>query len=196
MSEMNLAQARDRAASAVRAIWWLTLVRGILLILLGCYALFSPGMTVVALTRVIGLFLILEGFLAVWAGVSGQTSTRLWTIVRGVLLILAGLFFFSQPVLMAAIKLTVVIWLIAASFVASGVAEIYTAIRDRKQIEGEGWLILGGVLAIIFGLILVGCPLSAGLLLVRVVGVFAAIAGIALIAAAFRLRNFGQRLKT
>ena len=195
MSDVNLAQARDRFASAVRAIWWLTLIRGILLILLGIYALLNPGMTLAVLAKVVGVFLMFDGLLAVWAGISGQTPTRLWTALRGALLILAGLFVLGHPLILAAVSATMLVYLLAAAFVISGATEIFAAIRDRKEIEGEGWLVLGGALAIIFGLILVSAPLAAAMSIVRVFGVFAVIAGIALIAAAFRLRSFGMRLK-
>ncbi len=195
MSDVNLAQARERTASAVRAIWWLTLIRGILLILLGVYALLSPGMTLVALAQVLGFFMMLDGLLAIWAAVSGQTTTRLWTALRGALLILAGLFVLGHPLIMAALSATVLIYLLAGSLILSGIVEIFVAVRDRKEIVGEGWLILGGVLAIIFGLILASAPLPAAATIVRIFGVFAVIAGIALISAAFRFRNFGKNLK-
>ncbi len=195
MSDVNLAQARERAASAVRAIWWLTLIRGILLILLGVYALLRPGMTLVALAQVVGFFMTLDGLLAIWAAVSGQTTTRLWTALRGALLILAGLFVLGHPLIMAALSATVLIYLLAGSLIISGVLEIFVAVRDRKEIVGEGWLILGGVLAIIFGLILVSAPIPAAATIVRIFGVFAVIAGLALISAAFRFRNFGKNLE-
>jgi len=195
MSEVNLAQSRERFAGAIRAIWWLTLIRGILLILIGIVALFNPAMTLVALAQVIGFYLILEGCLAIWAGISGQTSSRVWTIIRGLLLILAGVFVVAHPVIMAAINATILIYLLAIAFLISGVTEIYVAIRDRKQIEGEGWLILGGVLSIIFAFVLIVAPLAAATMFVRILGVFAIIAGITLIATAFRLRNFGSNIR-
>lgn len=194
MSEGKLAEVREQFTGAVRALWWLTLLRGILLIVLGVYALVSPGLTIGALAQVIGFFMIIEGFLALWAGFSGQTSSRLWTIIRGIVLILAGLFVVAHPLFMAAIGATVVVYLVAIAILASGLAEIYVAIRDRHEIQGEGWLILGGVLSVILGLLLVIAPITAALFMVRVIGVFAIIAGIGLIVAAFRVRNFGRSL--
>jgi uncharacterized membrane protein HdeD (DUF308 family) len=195
MSDVNLDQARERFASTVRAIWWLTLIRGISLIALGAYALFAPKITLVALAQVVGVFMMLDGMLAIWAAISGQTPTRLWTALRGALLILAGLFILGQPLIMAVLTAKVMIYLLAGSVIASGIIEIYVAVRDRQAIKGEGWLMLGGALAIIFGLLLASCPITAAATIVRIFGVFAIIAGIALLGAAFSLRGFGKDLK-
>jgi uncharacterized membrane protein HdeD (DUF308 family) len=194
MSEVNVDQVRDRFSKAIRAVWWLTLLRGVLLVILGLYALINPSLTLVLLTQVMGFYLMLEGCFALWAGITGQTPTRMWTIVRGALLILAGLFFLAFPLLMAAVNATVFVYLVAIALIASGIFEIYTAFRDRHQIQGEGWLMLSGAIAILFGLVLAAAPLAAAQIIVRVVGVFAIIAGVVIIAAAFRIRKFGHRL--
>jgi uncharacterized membrane protein HdeD (DUF308 family) len=67
------------------------------------------------------------------------------------------------------------------------------AIQDRKQIEGEGWLILGGALTVLFGVVLLVAPLSFGLFMVRVLGVFAIFSGVSMFVFAFRLRGLGKR---
>ena len=92
MSEAAPQTPRAQLGRAVSSIWWIPLVRGILLIILGGYALFRPGMTAIALTQVIGFFLIAEGILAFVAAILGDTSSRFWTLVRGALAILIGIF--------------------------------------------------------------------------------------------------------
>lgn len=195
MSEVDLSQMRERFASAVRAIWWLTLIRGILLIVLGIYALLNPAMTLLILVQVIGFYLMLDGLIAMWAAVSGQTPARLWVGLRGGLMILVGLFILAHPLIVTAISANVLAYLLAASFIVSGIFEIVTAIQDRKQIEGEGWLILGGAIAILFGLIIFLAPMQAMATIIRVVGIFAIIAGITIVTAAIRLRKFGSNLR-
>ena len=165
-----------------------------LLVILGGYALFRPGMTVAVLVQVIGIYLIAEGVLAILAGILGDVPSRGWTIVRGVLAILAGVFVFANPAFVAGITAVTLLYLVAFTSVLIGILEIIAAICDRKEIEGEGWLILGGVLSVIFGLLLVIAPFSFGLLMVRILGVFAIISGISLIMFAFRLRGLGKRL--
>jgi uncharacterized membrane protein HdeD (DUF308 family) len=195
MSETTSAAPRERAAEAIGSLWWLPLVRGALLVVLGGYALSRPGMTVAVLAQVIAIFLIADGVFAVLAGILGDVPSRGWTIVRGALAILAGIFVFANPVLVAGITATALIYLLALTAIVSGILETFGAIRDRNQIEGEGWLILGGVFTVIFGVLLLIAPLSFGLLVVRILGIFAMISGISLIMFAFRLRGLGKQLK-
>jgi uncharacterized membrane protein HdeD (DUF308 family) len=186
---------RPHLAEAIRSLWWLPLVRGLFLLVLGGYALFRPGMTVAVLVQVIGIFLIADGVLAILAGMLGDVPSRGWTIVRGVLAILAGIFVFANPVLVAGITAVALLYLVAITSILVGVLEIVAAIRDRNDIEGEGWLILGGVLGVLFGVLLLIAPISFGLLMVRILGVFAIIAGISLTLFAFRLRGLGKQLQ-
>jgi uncharacterized membrane protein HdeD (DUF308 family) len=176
-------------ASEISSLWWLPLVRGVLLLVLGVYALFRPGMTLATFAQVAGFFLVFDGILAIVAGVVGQVPSRLWTIVRGVLAVLAGIFVFANPVLVAGLTATLVVSVIGVLAIMSGVLEIVAAIQDRKEIEGEGWLILGGVLLVLIGIALLATPLLFGLSMVRVLGILAIVSSIATIVFAFRLRS-------
>jgi uncharacterized membrane protein HdeD (DUF308 family) len=53
MSEVRIIEDRESFCRAIRGIWWLTLIRGILLILLGLYALINPLMAAAALAQVV-----------------------------------------------------------------------------------------------------------------------------------------------
>ena len=195
MSEASSTTPRDRVAGALGSLWWLPLIRGILLFLLGGYALFRPGMTIGALAQVVGIFVIVDGILSIVAGIMGDVPSRGWVIVRGVLEILVGAFVFANPLIVAGVTATFLVYMVAFSAILSGVLEIVAAIQDRKQIEGEGWLILGGAMTVLFGVVLLISPLSFGLFMVRVLGVFAIFSGVSLIVFAFRLRRLGKKLK-
>ena len=141
-----------------------------LLLFVGGYALFRPGMTMGVLTQVIGAFVIADGILSITAGIMAQIPSRGWVIARGALEILAGAFVFANPIMVAGITATVLISVLAFTAILTGVLEIVAAIQDRKQIEGEGWLILGGSITVLFGVVLLAAPLSFGLFMVRVLG--------------------------
>ncbi len=192
MSDQEFIAERKSVLFAISQLWWLPLMRGIMLIILGLYALFNPGMTVDVLTKVIGIWVVAEGIVSIIAAVLGKTSSRLWTGIRGALMILAGLLVFGHSALVAGITATTILFVIAFFAVLAGVLEIVVAIQDRKQIEGEGWMILSGALMILFGLILFVAPLSFGILMIRVLGAFAIINGISLIVMAFRIRGIGK----
>jgi uncharacterized membrane protein HdeD (DUF308 family) len=151
-------------------------------------------MTMATFAQVAGFFLVFDGILAIVAGVVGHVPSRLWTIVRGVLAVLAGIFVFANPVLVAGLTATVVVSVIGVLAIISGVLEIVAAIQDRKEIEGEGWLILGGVLLVLIGVALLATPLLFGLSMVRLLGILAIIASITTIFFAFRLRSLKDAL--
>jgi uncharacterized membrane protein HdeD (DUF308 family) len=192
MIEAASESPRERAAQAIGRLWWLPLLRGILLLILGSYALLRPGMTIGALAQVIGIFVIVDGGLAILAGIFGEVPSRSWVIVRGVLEILVGLFVFANPLLISGITATALLYILAFTAILCGIMEIVAAIQDRKEIDGEGWLIFGGALTVLFGVFVLMAPLSFGLLVVRVLGGFAIFSGVSLILFAFRLRGFGK----
>ena len=107
---------------------------------------------------------------------------------------LAGLFVFSHPVIFADVTATVVMTVIGVLAIASGVIEIIAAIQDRKEIEGEGWLIFGGLCLVLIGVALLIAPLAFGLTAVRILGALAVASSIAMIVLAFRLKGLGSRL--
>jgi uncharacterized membrane protein HdeD (DUF308 family) len=196
MSETPSSTPRQQVAEAIGCLWWLPLLRGILLLVLGGYSLFRPGMTIAVLAQVIGIFVIAEGVLCILAGVMGEVPSRIWIIVRGVVEILVGLFVFANPILVAGVTGTFLIYMLAFTAILSGIFEIMAAIQDRKQIEGEGWLILGGALTVMFGVLVLISPIAFGLVMVRILGIFAIIAGMSLIVFAFRLRSLGKQMRS
>ena len=58
--------------SVANAVWWLVLLRGILLVIFGIIALVSPGIALLALVWVFGLFAILEGIAAIVIGIRSR----------------------------------------------------------------------------------------------------------------------------
>ena len=178
--------------SIIRAIstkWWLLLLRGIALVILGFYALFTPGMTLLLWAMVFGCFLIFDGLLAIVAGIAGWIGSRGWTIVRGLLALVAGGFAIAHPALFGTIAGLTVIFVIAGFSIASGIMEIVVAIRERKVIEGEGWMILNGVFAILFGVVLLMAPMISLSVFIRFCGGFAILFGIIAVFVSFKLRK-------
>lgn len=186
---------RAVVAEMLSSLWWLMLLRGVILVVLGGYALSQPGMTMIALAQVLAIFVIIDGVLAIVAGVMGWTESRGWTLARGALAIVVGGFVLAHPVVMGVIAAMTILFLLAFQSILCGMMEITVAIQQRKEMEGEGWLILGGVLSIIFGILLMSAPMLAAEMLVRVIGVFAIIFGVALIINSFRVRKLGKRLE-
>ena len=168
--------------------WWALALRGAIAILFGLAALLRPGIAVEALILLFGAYALVDGVFSI-VGVFGGTrgGTPRWLLfIEGVAGILAGLIAFVLPGLTAILLL----YLIAAWAIVTGISEIAMAIRLRKEISGEWALIVGGAFSVLFGVILAVVGPVAGLLsLVWLIGIYAVAFGIMLLIAGFRLRS-------
>lgn len=185
---------RQFATKAAGSLWWYFLLRGILVLGVGIYALLRPGMSAVAFAQMLGFLFLLDGALAVVAGIMGRTPSRAATIGRGILLALLGIFVFAQPALAASVTVTSVLYVVAFFAIVNGMLEIWAALRDRGEPEGEGSSLLGGVLLAAFGVLLVFAPVSFGLAIVRILGIVAILIGMILVFLAFKFRKLRKAL--
>jgi uncharacterized membrane protein HdeD (DUF308 family) len=168
--------------------WWVLLIRGALLIIAGLLAVVSPITWVIF----VGVYMLFDGMTLLLAGVSDQPGgqSRWPLLIIGVLGLLAGLLILWNPAL-GGITLT---YVIAAWAIVTGILTIITALRLREEIDNEWWLVLSGVLAIIFGILVFQNVLAGILTIAWVFGLFAVVVGILSIALAFRVRDFGTRI--
>ncbi len=83
----------------------------------------------------------------------------------------------------------VLLFFIAGWAIATGIMEIIGAIKLRKEIDNEWWLIATGVLSVLFGVMIAIQPGAGALALVFVIGSFAILYGILLISFSLRLRK-------
>jgi uncharacterized membrane protein HdeD (DUF308 family) len=172
-------------------LWWMVALRGLLLLLFGLAAVFWPGVTLTVLVLWIGAGFLVNGLFALVAAVAGRdVEGRGFLLVEGVLGILAGIVTFVYP----GITQIVLLWVLAAWAIFSGIAQIAAAIQFRKVIRGEWLLGLAGALAVLFGMLLVARPAVGLLTVALLIGWFAILYGAALLALGFRLRGVLQRL--
>jgi uncharacterized membrane protein HdeD (DUF308 family) len=73
--------------------------------------------------------------------------------------------------------------------IATGALAIVAAIDLRREIEGEVWLALGGVLSMLFGAFLIARPGAGALAVVWLIGSYAVAFGAALIALGMRVKR-------
>jgi len=168
--------------------WWTWLIRGLLAILFGVIAFVQPGATALALIWTFGVYAIADGILLIWGAIAGRTDHRIWYVLWGVVSILAGVVAFAQPALTG----ITLVWVIAAWAVVIGMLQIIAALQLRKEIEGEFWLILAGILSVVAGVLLFAAPGIGGISLVYLIGIYAVLLGIAFIGFAFRVKQLGE----
>jgi uncharacterized membrane protein HdeD (DUF308 family) len=120
-----------------------------------------------------------------------RESDRHWVfaLVSSLLSIVVGLLLLARPMLGFLVTSLTVVGFIAFGAILSGVLSVMWAIRVRRDIEGEGWIILFGALSIAFGLMLLASPMISALALVQFAAVLFIVGGIGGIITAFRLRS-------
>lgn len=167
--------------------WWAIALRGAAAIIFGILAFVMPGLTLAALVLLFGAYALVDGIFNIIAALSGRSGERTWgwLLVEGLVSVAAGLVAFFMPGLTA---LTLV-YVVAAWAIITGVLEIVAAIRLRKVISNEWWLVLSGVLSIVFGGVIAAFPGAGALALVFWIGAYAVVFGVFLVGLAFRLRR-------
>jgi uncharacterized membrane protein HdeD (DUF308 family) len=169
--------------------WWLVLLRGLCAIIFGVLTIVWPGLTLVTLVLLYGVFALFDGGLAIGAAIMGDTpAPRWWLALVGVLGIAAGALTLMWPGLTG----LVLLYFIAGWAIAAGALEIVGAIKLRHEIEGEWWLIATGVLSVLFGILILMSPGAGALGLALAIGWFAIVYGGLLVGLSLRLRRHAQ----
>jgi uncharacterized membrane protein HdeD (DUF308 family) len=173
--------------------WWAVALRGALAVVFGVVAWIWPDITVRALVLLFGFYALVDGLLALAALVVGGQlvrDRRGLLLVEGIAGIAAGIVSFVWP----GITALVLLYLIAAWAIATGVLEVVVAIWLRRELRGEWLLALVGVVSVLLGVFLVLRPSEGAVAVVWALGLYALVFGLALVALGLRLRQLGRRL--
>lgn len=167
--------------------WWLVTLRGVIAVLFGILAWIWPGLTLLALVVLWGVYSIADGVLSLITAFRWRDSGKpLWPlIVVGLAGIAAGIIAFVWPQITA----LVLLMFIAAWAIVIGIFQIVTAIRIRKEIDNEWLLGLSGLVSVIFGVLMIASPGAGAIAVVWLIGFYAVFFGILLIALSFRLKG-------
>lgn len=181
----------ERLASILARGWWLLLLRGVCAILFGFGTLLAPGISLAVLVLLFGFYSLADGILCIWTAVAGRAHHESWWVLllEGLLGVGVGVLTFVAP----GVTALVVLFYIAIWAVGTGVLEIAVAIRLRKEIRGEWFLILAGLASVAFGVLLMVQPGAGALALLWLIGSYALVFGTLVIVLAFRARGFSNR---
>lgn len=173
--------------SIIAGNWWLVALRGVASILFGVLAIAWPGLTLLVLVWLFGIYAALDGVFNIISGVRGvRRRRRDWILVLlGAAGIAAGVIAIVWPGITA---LLLVIVIGAWAFV-TGALETAAAIRRRDGGSGRWLLMLAGLASVAFGVLVVLLPGAGALALVLVIGAYAIVSGGLLLAAAYQLRS-------
>lgn len=183
-----------RGMGAIAAkYWWVILVRGILLIVLGIAMFAWPKATLWVFVVFFAAYLLVDGVMSIFQGFSERKAGRPsgWQFTSGVLAIAFGIAVLAWPDTIGKILMFIVgIWAILA-----GIGGILAGFR-MKQVPGSGWgwFLAWGVLAAVFGIALIVNPAAGILSVLWLVAIWAIMAGIVFIFASFFVRKVGNTI--
>jgi len=117
--------------------WWALALRGMVAIIFGLIAFFVPGVTLYALTLIFGAYALIDGVVSLIAAARSAWHGEHWwaLLFEGIVGLGAGAAVLIWPLL----TLVVLVYLIAAWAVITGIFEIAAAVRLRHHVAGE-WL--------------------------------------------------------
>ncbi len=176
-------------AAFLSRAWPNVLVRGLAALVFGLAVLFWPAISLLTLVYLFGAFVLVEGIAAAASGLQRPEGRQWGLIVVGIIGVIAGIATFIWP----GITGLILLYLIGFWAITVGIVQIIDGVRLRREIEGEWLLILTGIAALFFGLIVVVSPGAGALAVTFLIGFFALVYGILQIAFAFRLRSIAQQ---
>ena len=165
--------------------WTVVAARGVFGIIIGLIAFLFPGPTLLSLVGLFAVFLIIDGILATVAAVRAASKNERWGFLtfEGIAGIVAGILAMTMP----GLTVFVFVGLLAAWALVSGALELRAAFNLATD-HGRWWLAFGGIISIVFGILLVAAPRFGAVVVSWWVGAYATFFGASLIALAFQLR--------
>ena len=173
--------------------WWMFAVRGIAAIVFGIAAFAWPEQTVTVLTWLFGLYLLVDGISLLAGLISGDPFARrnAWAVaLMGIVSIGIGIasFIWTDAVALS------LLYVIAFWAIVVGTLQVISAYQLRGQVDGDGWFALGGILAIVLGVLLVVYPAAGVISLVWLIAAWAIVSGVSSLVLAYRLRQVKSTL--
>ena len=171
--------------------WWIYLLKGVLLIVLGIWMLRMPRESFQAMLLVIGIIIIAGGVIETILSLYYRKLLKEWgwNFSAGMLDILIGILLIARPdAILLLITLVISFWL-----VLRGVLSIWEAMELRKAgSENWRWVLFLGVLVLILAILLIWHPMIIGLTIVFWIAISFISLGVYRIFLAFRLRGLSR----
>ncbi len=184
----NAPVANNAMSALLAENWWAIALRGVFAILFGLIALFLPGITLASLVLLFAAYSLVDGIFDIVAAVRAARRHERWgwLVLEGIAdLIAAAIAFFFPIVTILAFVILMGVWAIVHGILL-GVA----AFRLHLT-HGRGWMVFGGIISVIWGVLLLLWPMVGAIVLTWWMGAYAIIFGISLLVLAGRL--FGHR---
>ena len=139
-----------------------------------------------------GVYAFLDGVLWLSFGLLAASENERWRplVAGGLVGIAVGVLTFAETRALA----LALVYLVGAWAIATGAIEIVAAIQLRRLISGEWLLGLGGVLSVVFGVVVLAQPSVGAFALVLLFGFYTILVGASQVTLGLRLRSLGHDL--
>ncbi|MFZ4661456.1 MAG: HdeD family acid-resistance protein [Caldilineaceae bacterium] len=175
---------------ALASLWWLPLMRGILLVIFGILMFTQPGATLLSLLWFMGIYWIVDGVFSLIEGVRGHAEkSRIWLFLSGIVSILAGGFILGNPLVAGLISGSFLAYLIGFTVIVSGIMMIFAGRVVDGVRQWSVWGLIMGILYVLFGLFVVAHPVVTVATLTLILSIWAVVAGVIAIVMAFQVRG-------
>ena len=186
--------SEQQAQEALASLWWMPLIRGILLVIFGILMFTQPGTTLLSLLWFMGIYWIADGVFSLIEGVRGHTEkSRVWMLISGLVGILAGVFILGNPIMVGLISGSFLAYFIGITILISGITMIFAGRAGNGTEQGTRqwsvWGMIMGILYLLFGLFVITHPVATMATLTWLFSIWAIVAGITAIVMAFQLRG-------
>jgi uncharacterized membrane protein HdeD (DUF308 family) len=154
------------------------MLRGAIAIAFGVLAVLWPGLTLLVLVGLFAAYALLGGVVSIAAALRMRPAERKWwlPLLLGLISVAAGIYAMLAP----SVTALVLVLLMAANAILTGVLDIAMAVRLRRRLRGHWLLLLGGVVSILFGVLVVAAPGAGALALVWLISFYAILNGVLL----------------
>src|SRR5215208_7645785 len=179
-----------KAADNLRSIttfWWLFVLFGVVTLGVGVFFVVSPHETLSTFTVIAGIFLLVDGVLAIFASIFTKGDGRGLLALIGVISAVAGLVLIKKPFdTHVVFTLTYGIW-----FVVAGVVRFVAALTSP---EGRGGNIVTAILDLIAGIVILSWPDLGLSTLAVIIGIVLFMRGGFFIASGWQLHKLNDDL--
>ena len=177
---------------AVRDHWVLFLIQGVVMAILGLFAVAAPVIATLAVDIYAGWLFLISGIVGIITLFTRQQniSSFLWTLVAATLALAVGVLLIWRP---AAGVLSLTLLLIGF-FIAEGVVQILAAFKYRSAVGNAWtWMLFSGIVDLVLAaIILMGWPGTATWTLGLLVGINLFMSGLALVMTSLACRSLTE----
>jgi uncharacterized membrane protein HdeD (DUF308 family) len=167
------------------------MLRGAIAIVFGVLAVVWPGLTLLALVGLFAAFALLGGAVSIAAAFRLRRSDRQWwlPLLLGVISVAAGIYALVAP----SVTALVLVLVMAANAILTGALDVAMAVRLRHAVRGHWLQLLGGILSILFGVLVIAAPEAGALAMVWLISFYAVLSGVLLFSLGLRARRAARQ---